>query len=141
MGVAEFALVDWLASFAEALLDGQIGRQFGIGDVDQVERSVGGLFVDRGHGRDRVADITDFFDAQRLLVLADRQDAVLDRQVAPSDHAEHARQCPRRGRTDGQNVGVRPSTAQESAKGHAWQLQIVGVARRASGFGQSVWLR
>ena len=72
MRIAVLALVDWLARSGQALLDGQVRGQLRVRDIDQIERAVGGLFIDRGHSRHRVANVTDLIRAQCLLVLADR---------------------------------------------------------------------
>ena len=49
-------------------------------DFDQIHRIEGDVFIDRRNGRDRIADEAHFVDAERVFVLADRQDAVRNRQ-------------------------------------------------------------
>jgi hypothetical protein len=64
-------------------------------DGDQIQRLEGGQFVARYHGRDRVANESDAVDGERVLVLADGQDAVRNRKVGAGQHEVDARVCPR----------------------------------------------
>ena len=64
-------------------------------DGDQIQRLEGGQFVARNHGRDRVADESHAVDGERVLVLADRQDAVRNRKVGAGEHEMDARVRPR----------------------------------------------
>ena len=59
-----------------------IGAQRLVDDVDEIERLGGGELVARDDRGDRIADEADAVAAERVLVLADRQDAVGDREVA-----------------------------------------------------------
>jgi hypothetical protein len=64
-------------------------------DGDQIQRLEGGQFVARNHGRDRVADESHAVDGERVLVLADRQDAVRNRKVGAGENEMDARVGPR----------------------------------------------
>src|SRR5262249_31741989 len=77
---------------------------------------------------------------QRLLVLAHGHYAVLDWQILASDDFEDPSQGARGARVDVQDARVRPRCSQQSAEGHARELQIVRVTRAASGLGQAVGL-
>ena len=61
-------------------------------DLDQVHRVERRVFVDRGDGRDGVADEAHFVYAERVLVLADGQNAVRNRQVPARDDGDYAGQ-------------------------------------------------
>ena len=61
-----------------------------VGDVDEVHGALGGDFVARDHGRDRVTDEANLVAAERVLVVADRQDPVGNRERIPGQHEMHA---------------------------------------------------
>jgi hypothetical protein len=140
MGVAVFAGVDRLAGFGQALLDGQIRRQLGVADLDQIECPLGGLLIHSRHRGDRVPDVAHLVRAQRLLVLADRQHAILDGEVLAGDDPVDARQRGGRRGADRQDACVGSGGSQQRAECHAWQLEIVGEARLAGGFGHAIRL-
>ena len=63
-------------------------------DGDEVERLGRGLLIAGDHRRHRIADEADQVAAQRMLVLADRQDAVGDREVVAGQHQVDAVEGP-----------------------------------------------
>ena len=96
-------------------------------DVDEVERLERRQLVAGDHGGDRIADEAHAVDRQRVLVLADRQDAVRDREVLAGQHEVHARGAPRRARdVDPHDARVRQRRAQQLAVHHPRQHHIVG---------------
>ena len=68
-------------------------------------------------------------DAKGLLVLADRQDAVLNREVLSGEHQIDARVCQRAQSIDFPDTCVRMRRAQKFAMRHAGQEDVVGKAR------------
>ena len=64
-------------------------------DSYRIARSGRGFLVRRRHRCDRVTDIAHLLVLERALVLGDRQDAELDRQVGAGDHGLHAGNAPR----------------------------------------------
>ena len=80
--------------------------------LDQVERVIGDPLVGRGDGGDRIADVAHLLASQRLLILADRENAEFDRQVISGEDGEHAGQGPRPGGVDAENAGMRMRAAQ-----------------------------
>jgi hypothetical protein len=52
-------------------------------DLDRLEGFRRDIFIDRRHGRDRVADEADPVETERVLVLGDREDAEGDRSSRP----------------------------------------------------------
>ncbi len=75
----------------EGVLDRGDGIELGVLDDDRAARPLRGLLVDRGDGRNGIADEADLVEAERVLVLADGQDAIGDRQVAPHQNGRDAR--------------------------------------------------
>ena len=88
-------VVDARLGIGEALLGLRVGAQRFVGDADVVERLEGGEFITGNHRGDRIADEAHAIDRQRVLVLADRQDAVADRKIGAGQHQIDAgpRQC------------------------------------------------
>ena len=68
----------------ERVLDGEDRLERLVLDVDQRERLVRGVLVERRDGGDRLADVAHLVDRERVLVLRPRDDAV------------SSRACPRR---------------------------------------------
>ena len=60
-------------------------------DVDEVERLERRQLVARDDGGDRIADEADAIDRERVLVLADREDAVRDGEVPPGQNQDARR--------------------------------------------------
>ncbi len=94
-------------------------------DFDQVHRLERRVFVygrDGGHG---VAYEANLADAERVLVLTDRQDAVRDRQIFAGDDGVNAGQGERLRRVDLFNERVRLVGAQDFAVEHTRQSDVV----------------
>ena len=87
--------MDRLALAGEGLLNRHEMRQFRELHVDQVQRLVGDPLISGGHRRDWIAHIPDFLPGERLLVLADREDPELDRQVVSGQDGQHSGQFSR----------------------------------------------
>ena len=83
-------VVDARLGVREAVGGRREGAQRLVPDLDQVDREIGGRFVARDHGGDRIADEADLVAAQRVLVVADRQNAVRDRKRLAGQHQVHA---------------------------------------------------
>ena len=84
-------VVDPRLGTGDRLFDRPDRRQGGVLDVDCSERVESGVFVDRRHRGDRVPDVSDFVERQRVLVLGNRKDAERDREVASGRHRDHSR--------------------------------------------------
>ena len=109
-------------------------------DLDQVECLVGDPFVggrDRGDG---IADIADLFSGQRLLILADREDAELDRQIIAGEHGQHARVRPSARRVHVDDASMRVRTAQDAPVDHARQRQVIGELGLPADLGKCIGL-
>src|SRR5262245_62105503 len=77
-------------------------------------------------------------DTKRLLVLADWQDAIFDRNVFAGEHKMHTgmHQSTRYIDLADSRVGMR--RAQQLAVKHSWEEKIVGVTGLPSNFGSCV---
>ena len=85
--VADVAvLVDARLGVGEAVLRIAEGPQRLVVDVDQIERLERRQLVAGDHRGDRIADKAHAIDGERVLVLADREDAVRDGEVAARQH-------------------------------------------------------
>ncbi len=102
--------------------------------VDEVDGAVGGRFVARDDGGDGIADETDFVAAQRVLVVADRQDPVRDRERVAGEHEVNAVDGRRARRVDAEDTRVGLGRTQEPAVQHARQHDVVGEARLSGHF-------
>ena len=82
--------VDRLTLAGQCLWDRHEMRQFGELHVDQVQRFIGDPLVRGGHCRDRIAHVPNLVAGERLLVLADREDAELHREIIAGQHGQHS---------------------------------------------------
>ena len=98
-------------------------------DIDQIEGFERRQFVARDHRRNRVAHEADAVGGERVLVLADRQDAVGDWKIAAGEHQVHARMRHRPRRIDAYHARVRHRRAEQLAVKHARQHDVVGELR------------
>ena len=132
-------LVDAHVRVRQRFLDGHQRLERLVLDLDQARGPLGRLLVHRGDGRDRVAHHPDLLDAERFLVLGDRQDAELDgRQVVPRDDGVDAGQRGRARGVDALDERVRVRAPQELAVGHPRQHHVVGELRLAGDLGPGV---
>jgi len=111
----------------ERLGDRHHRRQLLVLDLDQRQRALGGLVVDRGYGGDRLAHVAHLLQRQRVLVLADGEDAVGDGQMLASEDGVDARQLDGLADVEAPDVRVRLGAPQQLADQHARQPQVVGV--------------
>ena len=96
----EFMNVPFFAVFVNAWF-GSCECLFGIGDrrqdfiidIDQVQRLESCQLLARDDGSDGISDVPHAVDAKGLLVLADRENSVLDGNVFPREHEIHSRVC------------------------------------------------
>ena len=132
--------VDRFAVAQDRLLDRHHRRQRLKLNVDQVERFVGDPLVRRCDRGDRIADIADLLARERLLVLADREDAELDWQVIPGEDGQHAGVRPSARRIHAQDARMRVRTAQDTPVDHPRQGQVVGELRLSADLGKRVGL-
>ncbi len=107
-------------------------------DLDQVEGLAGGQLVAGNHERDRIADESDAVDGQGVFVLADRQDAIRNRQVAPGQDEMNARQRPRARHIDRLDARMGDRGAEQTGVQHPRQHDIVGEARLPGDLGPRV---
>jgi hypothetical protein len=134
------AAVDRFALAGDRLLDRHHMRQLRELDIDQFQRLIGNPLVGGRDRGDRIADVADFLAGERFLILADRQNAELDRQVVTGEHPEHTRQRPSPGGVDAQDSGVRVRAAQDAAEEHPRQREVVGKLGLPADLGVSVGL-
>src|SRR5262249_52686212 len=78
-------------------LDGRDGRERLVLDLDRVERVERRVFIDRGHGRNRVAHIAHLVGCEGVLVLGDGEDPEGNRKVTTCRDGNYSghRQGPR----------------------------------------------
>ena len=98
----------------------------------KIHRIESHVFIDSGNSRDRIANEANFVDAERVFILADRKNAIRDRQVFAGDNCKNARQRQRFRRVDVFDERVRHMTAQDLAEEHARQNDVVGELRLAN---------
>ena len=132
--------MDRLTFRGNRLLDRHDGRQLCKLHLDKVQRLIGDPLVGGRDRRDRVAHVADLLARQGFLVLADRKDAELDGQVVAGKDRQHARERPSPGDIDVQDPGVRVRAAQEPAKEHPRQGQVVRELCLSADLGEGVRL-
>ncbi len=110
----------------QGLLDPGNGRERLVVHLDQVHGLGRRLFIDSHDGCYRVADEPHAVDGQGVLILADRQDPVRNRQIASGQNEMHARQLLCRAGIDGADAGVRDAGPEDLAVQHPGQGQVVG---------------
>ena len=132
-------------AFFAVIVNARLGsceRFFGVGDrrqdfvldVDQVQSLERGQLFARDDGSDRISDVAHVIDAKRLLVLADRQNSVLDGHVFSGENQIHARMSRGARRVDFSDASVRMRRTQKFAVRHARQENVVGEARLTGDF-------
>ena len=95
-----FVNVSFFAVFMNARLRGR-QRLFGIGDgrenlvihVNQIQRFKRCQFFTSNNRGNRIAHVPHVIDAKSLLILADREDSVLDGKILPGENQIYARMC------------------------------------------------
>ncbi len=107
-------------------------------DFDQVERLLGRPLVPRDHRGDGIAHVPHLLAAQRLLVLADRQDAELAADVAPGEHEVDARRRFGLAGVDATDPRMGVWRSQELAVQHARKFDVIGKDRTTRDFGSPV---
>jgi hypothetical protein len=107
-------------------------------DVNQIQGRGGGLFVAGDDGGHWIADEAHALAAQRMLVLAHRQNPVGDREVVTGEHQMHAVESPCAGHVEGANAPVRNGRPEQTAVYCARRQQIVGEAGLAGDLGAPV---
>ena len=94
--------------------------------VDIVEGLERRQLVARDHGGDRIADEPDAIHRERVLVLADGEDAVRDGEVPPGQNQQHARTRERTRRVDPNDARMGYGRSQQFAVHHPRQHHVVG---------------
>ena len=102
-----------------------VGRKLAHLELDQPQRALGGLGVDRRHGRDRLAAVAHPLARQRVFVHGDRQHAVGVRAVVAGDDGHDAWQRPRLRHVEPNDLAVAHRAAEDPAD------QRIGVSRSA----------
>jgi hypothetical protein len=115
----------------ERVLDRQDGRQHLVLDLDHGQSIGGGALVGRGEAGDRVADVRDLVEAERVLIARPRDDAVGHRHVPARAARDDARECQRLREVDREDPRVRVRRAQDARVQHAREREVVGEHRRA----------
>ena len=108
-----------------------IGRELADLELDQLQRVFGGLAIDRGHGRDRLAAVAHPLAGQRVFVHGDRQDAVGVRAVVAGDDGRDARQRPRLRHVEPNDLAVTHRAAENPTDQGIGVFEIRRVARAA----------
>jgi hypothetical protein len=106
--------------------------------VDIVEGFERRQFVARDDGSDRITDETDAIHRERVLVLADGENAVRDGEVPPGQNQQHARTRKRTRCVDSRDARVGHGRSQQFAVHHPGQHHIVREARLTGDFGPRV---
>src|SRR5882672_10161827 len=99
--------------------------------LDEVHRVEGDVLVNCCDCRYRIADETNFVDAERMFVLADGKNSVRDWQILAGDNCEHAGQHYRLRDVDVFDHGVWQMSAENFAVEHARQHDVVRKLRLA----------
>ena len=94
-------------------------------DFNQIHRVKSDIFIDCCDRGDRIADEAHLVDAERMFILADRKNAVGNRQVFTGDNGQDTWQGQRFRYIDIFNQRMRQMTAQDLAVEHAWEKDIV----------------
>ena len=130
MNISLFAVFvnPWLGSRQRFLGIGNRREDF-IVDINQVERFEGRKFLARDDGGDGISDVAHAINAKSLLVLADRKNSVLDRDVFAGKHEINSRVGRRARYIDFSDAGMGMRRAQQLAVRHTRQVNIVGEAR------------
>ncbi len=122
-------LVDaWLGGVERLLYAGDGGEGLVVDDHRQ-RRFVSLLLAGRRHGDNRIADVADGVEGERVFVLRHRQNAVGLRQVAAAQKAKHAGHPPCGGEVDAADARVGDCAAHQLEVGHARQRDVVGELR------------
>ena len=124
--------------FPERVLDRHDRPKRLVLHLDRLAGPFGGLLVHRRHGGDRIADVPDLVEAQRLLVLAARHDPELRGEIATGEDGVHAGECPRPGHVQPDDPRVGEVAAEELAVQHPREEQIVCVPGLAGRLGRAV---
>ena len=105
----------------------EVGREHLVVHLDQFQRSLRNCFRSRDHTCDVVANIADLVERKRILVMADRKNAVRFRRILPNSDRNHTIQF--RGFTcvNGFDPGVRARGVQDLPHQHAGNTEIIGV--------------
>ena len=117
----------------QRVLDRADRRQLLVFDLDQTQRLLRRLLIDRGHRRDRLAVIANLLERQRVLVLRHRHDPIADRQVRPREDTMHARQRRRLADIDAHDLRVAVRAPQQLADERPRQVDVVGIDRLPRG--------
>ena len=107
-------------------------------DLDEFQRGVRRVFINRRHGSHRITDEAHLVDRQRGLILGPGDDPVLDRQIRARDDGMHALQRQCLAAIDRDDLGVRMRTAQRLGVQHARQSNVVGIHGLSSRFDKAV---
>ena len=112
-------LVDLDVLALERLLDGEDRLERLVVDVDQRQRLVRGVLVERGDGGDGLADVAHLVDRERRLVLRRRHDPHLLGHVRAGDDRDHAGMRQRAGDVEALDARVRLRRSQQAPVQHA----------------------
>ena len=93
----------------------EVGGQEFVFDIDQFERFFGGGLVDGGDAGDVVADVADFVEGERVLVVADGKNAVGIGRVFAGDDGDDAFEFLGAAGVNALDAGVRVRRMQDSA--------------------------
>ena len=111
----------------------EVSGQHFVLDVDEFQSLLGGRFGDRDHASHVVADVADFVERQRMLIVADRKNAVGIGRVFADNHGDHAVEFLGAAGVDALDARMRIGRMQNLANQHAGHAEIVGVLAGAGG--------
>ena len=133
-------VVNGVVGLDNRILGPRNGLEHVVLHLDQVQRGGCDLLGGRGDSRHRVTDEARLVGRERMLILADWQDAERCRQVAACEHRLDSLQPLGPGGIDRANPRVRMRAAQQLGPEHAGQDEIVGKPRAAGHLGNGVGL-
>ena len=133
MHVARIAVVvNARLGMGQAVVGTRVGAQRLVLDVDQPDRLGGRGLVAGDDGGHRVADEADLVRTEGVLVVADGQDAVGDREAVAGEDQVHAGMCRRACRVDPGDARVRHRGAEQLAVQHPREHDVIGEPRLPS---------
>ena len=108
-----------------------VGRQLPHLELDQIERALGGVRVDRRHRRNRLAAVAHLVARERIFVHRDRQHAIGVRAVRAGDDGDDAVKRARLRHVEPENLAMADRTAEDAADKRVGMVEIGRVARLA----------
>src|SRR5580693_3366029 len=125
--VVGLVVVDEVALGLHRFFGIEIGGQELVFNVDQLERLIRRGLVDRGDTSDVIANVADFIERERVLVMADGQNAIGIGRVFSYYDGDDAFQFFGAAGVHALDAGVRIRRMQDSPDEHSGQREVVGI--------------